>query len=337
MAHSERAGNGTFGGKLHIAAPDQQDWVFEIDRPIVRIGRAEADTDLVLPHGWVSRAHARLYADRLPYRIEDVGSSNGTMVNANPLPQGKLLPLQDGDVIAIGPFRLTLEAPPEAVEEEEQPATEKPGEAPDEEREGQGLAGVGMRARPRGRPAPPMPPPPPEEPTQIERQPTRWVGMPERASRWLQYLPPIYAEPGSSGDEFLGRFLLVFEDLLGPIEQLVGHFGLYLDPNTAPATFLPVLDEWLGGLVEERWSDETKRELLKQAYWLYRARGTRAGLTRYLEICTGITPEIEENADGPHHFRVTLHTGGRSVDPKMIERIIERNRPAHTSYRLVID
>ncbi len=333
MDNLERASNSSFGGKLHISSPGQPDWVYEIDQPIVRIGRSEADTDLVLPHGWVSRAHARLYADRLPYRIEDVGSSNGTMVNAAALPPGELRSLQDGDVIAIGPFRLTLEAPPEALEEG-QPEAEEPAKPLAEPR----LAGVGLRKAPRGRPTPPTPPTlPPEGPTQLERHPVRWVGMPDRASRWLQYLPPIYSEPGSAGDEFLGRFLLVFEDLMGPIEQLVGHFPLYLDPNTAPATFLAVLDDWLGGLVEERWSEETKRELLKQAFWLYRARGTRAGLVRHLEICTGITPQIEENAEQSHHFAVTIHTGGRPVDARMVERIIERNRPAHTSYSLIIE
>lgn len=322
----------TLGSKLRITAPDQPEWVFEIDRPVIRIGRSQADTDLVLAHGWVSRAHARLYADRLPYRIEDLGSSNGTMVNDAALPPGELRPLQDGDVIAIGPFRLTLEVP-----QPPEPEQEGPKEVPEAEMPEPALAGLGLRPAPRGRPAPPRPPEPPTEAAARPKEPVRWVGMPERASRWLQYLPPIYAEPASAGGEFLGRFLLVFEDLLGPVEQLISHFALYLDPYTAPASFLPVLDDWLGNLVEERWSEATKRELLKQAFELYRARGTRAGLVRHIEICTGLTPEIVENAEEPHHFVVIIHTGGKELDARMIERIIERNRPAHTSYSLVID
>ena len=322
---------GSPGGSLRITAPDQAEWSYAIDRPVVRIGRAEADTDLVLPHGWVSRAHARLYADRLPYRIEDLGSSNGTTVNDAALPPGEVRPLQDGDVIAIGPFRLTLVAPPPP-----EPVAAEPSAEPEPAAAEPAPAGLGVRTMPRGRPAPPRPPEPPPETVSRPQEPTRWVGVPETASRWLQYLPPIYAEPDRDGEGFLGRFLLVFEDLLGPVEQAIGHFCLYLDPETAPAGFLPVLDAWLGGLLEERLPEETKRELLKQAHWLYQARGTRAGLTRHIEICTGITPEIVENAGEPHHFAVTLRTGGQMVDARMVERIIERNRPAHTSYSLTI-
>jgi len=331
MDSSDTNQQGSLGGSLRIAAPDQAEWSYAIDRPVVRIGRADVDTDLVLPHGWVSRAHARLYADRLPYRIEDLGSSNGTTVNDVPLPSGEVRPLQDGDVIAIGPFRLTLVAPTPP-----EPAPAEPDAEHTAAPERVTPAGIGVQAMPRGRPAPPRPPEPPTEAMTRPQEPTRWVGMPATASRWLQYLPPIYADPESGGDGFLGRFLLVFEDLLGPVEQMVGHFGLYLDPTTAPANFLGTLDAWLGGLLEERLPEDTKRELLRQAHWLYQARGTRAGLTRHIEICTGITPEIIENVTEPHHFAVTLPTGGRPVDARMVERIIERHRPAHTSYSLTI-
>jgi phage tail-like protein len=156
--------------------------------------------------------------------------------------------------------------------------------------------------------------------------------MPEKASRWLQYLPPIYSE-----DAFLGRYLLIFEDLVGPTQQSITHFDLYLDPATAPAAFLPWLDLWLGDLVDERWNNEIKRSLLKEASWLYQARGTPAGLRRFLEICTGCEPEILENEDGPHTFRVILRPSENAIDRRTVERIIELNRPAHTQYVLEIE
>jgi phage tail-like protein len=171
------------------------------------------------------------------------------------------------------------------------------------------------------------------------RLPERWVGMPEGASRWMQYLPPIFAggAAGPATNDFFGRFLLIFEDLLGPSQQSITHFDLYLDPATAPEAFLPWLNLWLGELVDERWPTATRRELLKHASWLYRARGTVHGLSRFLEICTGCRPEIQENIDGPHTFKVSLHTEGQAVDRRTVERIIELNRPAHTTYTLEID
>jgi phage tail-like protein len=315
------------GGRFIIVTPDEPERIFEIASAIVRIGRLDQpENDIVLAHGWVSRHHARVYCDRTPYRIQDLGSSNGTNVNDAPLPPEEIRALQDGDVIAIGPFRLRFEAPKLA-----------PPEREPERGAGEEIEGLGVQVA-RRRP-PPVPPSAPPSTELGPQEPDRWVGIPERASRWLQYLPPIYAGatewPDASG--FLGRFLLIFEDLLGPSQQIITHFDLYLDPATAPEAFLPWLDQWLGELVDERWPVATKRELLKHASWLYRARGTRHALSRFLEICTGYQPEIQENADGPHTFRVRLHTEGAGIDRRTVERIIELNRPAHTSYILEID
>ena len=60
--------------------------------------------------------------------------------------------------------------------------------------------------------------------------------MPLDRGRWLQYLPYMYSE-----HPFLGRYLLIFEDLFGPLDQAIGHFALFLDPRTAPESFLGVL------------------------------------------------------------------------------------------------
>lgn len=303
-------------GKLIITSPDEAERIFEIDRPIVRIGREREQSDLLLAHGWVSRAHARLYADRLPFRIQDMRSSNGTLVNDQPLAPDEIRTLQDGDIIAIGPFRLRYEAPP----------APQPVEAPAGPPEP--LLGVRVRRAPVG--PPPTPPSgPPEDETVSQPTIEPWVGMPQRASRWLQYLPPIYGE-----DEFLGRFLLLFEDLLGPLQQSIAHFAFYLDPCLAPQTFIPWLNEWLAELVDEHWSLDTQRELLAQASWLYQARGTKAGLLRYLRVCTGCEAEVGENEDGPHTLRVTLRCAGREVDRAMVQRIVQANCPAHVTYKV---
>ena len=311
----------SLGGKLHITSPDEPERGYPLDQPVVRIGRAPApENDLALSHGWVSRTHARIFCDRLPYRIQDMRSSNGTSINDEPLPPGEVRPLKDGDVIAIATFRLRYEAPPEPKEAEPPPAKEEAVEK------------LQVRTKPRPKAAVPPTRPPSEEELAEPAGPERWVGMPERASRWLRYLPPIYGD-----DEFLGRFLLIFEDLLGPVQQMVNHFDLFLDPNTSPETFLPWLNDWLAQMVDEHWSPETQRELLRNASWLHQARGTKAGLMRHLEICTACEPEIVENADGPHTFRVTLHTGKKPVDQRIVERIIRFNCPAHARYTLEID
>lgn len=313
----------SFGGSLRIVSPDEPERVFPIEEAVVGVGRAPApDNDLVLEHGWVSRRHARIYCDRLPYRIQDLESSNGTSVNGTTLPPGELRTLRDGDVIAIGPFRLTFEAP--EVGEESEPAQAM------EAAEVGGVEGLGARRAPKR--YPPSPPrQPPTEEGAVPPRPERWVGMPTRESRWLQYLPPIYAE-----DDFLGRFLLIFEDLLGPVAQMIRHFDLYLDPRTAPDGFLESLNDWLAEIADERWPRETQREFLQHAGWLYMARGTKPGLQRYLEICTGCEAEIVENEEDPHTFRVVLKTEEEEIDRRMVKRVVEVNCPAHARYVLDI-
>ncbi|MFP3896130.1 MAG: FHA domain-containing protein [Anaerolineales bacterium] len=308
-----------FEGSLLITSAGEPEQIFTIEEAVVDIGRAP-DNDLVLEHGWVSRQHARIYCDRFPYRIQDLGSSNGTSVNDTVLPAGELRMLRDGDVIAIGPFRLTFEVP--EVTDESEETTETAGEP---ER-----GGLGARRAPRT-----YPPSPPRQPPTEERgvapSPERWVGMPARESRWLRYLPPIY------DDDFLGRFLLIFEDMMGPVEQMIRHFDLYLDPRTAPESFLPRLNDWLAEIVDERWPRDIRREFLRNAGRLYAARGTKPGLRRYLEICTGCALEIVENVEGPCTLRVVLKTEGKEIDRRMVERIIEVNCPAHVHYTLEIE
>lgn len=317
----------TTPGKLHVTTPDEAPRTAVLDQPILRIGRLPApENDLTLVHGLVSRRHAEIFCDREPYRIVDLGSSNGTQVNDIPLPADEVRELRDGDVIAIGPFTLTFEAP-RAVEEAPPPAPKPAVKVKVEE---DLFAGLRVEEAP-------VAPPPPEQPSvgvppPAGRPVEPWVGMPFDRSRWLQYLPYIYNEDG-----FLGRYLLIFEDLFGPLDQIVTHFDLFLDPRTAPEDFLAELARWLGLVLDDRWPAERRRAILQSAVELYDFRGTKKGLTRLLEASTDCRVEIAENTDGPHSFRVTLTpANGQPVDEGMVKRLIETNKPAHTVYRLKV-
>jgi phage tail-like protein len=323
-------------GQLHITAPDESPRTLALDQPVLRIGRLPApENDLTLVHGLVSRRHAQIFCDREPYRIVDLGSSNGTRVNDIPLPAQEVRELHDGDVITMGPFTLRFQAPravPEAVppvfEPQPEPAVE-PGPAEPEEPE-DAFEGLRVQEAPLG---PPPAQPPGEEVLPAAKSPVEsWVGMPLDRSRWLQYLPYIYSE-----DEFLGRFLLIFEDLFGPLEGTIAHFDLFLDPRTAPESFLSALADWLGLVLDDRWPAARRRAILESAVELYDFRGTKKGLTRLLEASTNCQVEIAENVDGPHTFRVTLTPAeGQSVDEQMVRHLVETNKPAHTVYQLEI-
>jgi phage tail-like protein len=174
----------------------------------------------------------------------------------------------------------------------------------------------------------------------------------EAGSSYLQYLPAIYKK-----DEFTGRFLRIFEDILQPIEGVVDNVAYYLDPGVTPEPILPWLASWLGLALDERWPINSRRRLVASAVELYRWRGTRKGLSEFLTIYTGVTPQITESTGRPgtslgpntklgvntylgggggaFGFIVTIHAEDLSkIDVNTVRAIIQIQKPAHTTYSL---
>ncbi len=176
-----------------------------------------------------------------------------------------------------------------------------------------------------------------------------------RRSRLLDYLPALYA-----GDDFLNRFLWIFEDTLTPLQQQAQNLHYYFDPLTAPAELVGWLATWVNLVLDDSWPIELRRVLIHNAADLYSRRGTRRGLLEYLKLYTGTEPEISEYSDGMrlgaetflgvntklagrerHSFTVTLRLSGLSDEELYykeanVRRIIETEKPAHTAYRLRI-
>lgn len=156
-------------------------------------------------------------------------------------------------------------------------------------------------------------------------------------STYLQYLPAIYQE-----EEFLGHFLMIFEEALSPVEQILENIHLYFDPMMAPEGFLPWLAAWIDLVLDENWPIQKRRQLIKAGVELYRWRGTKRGLWEYLKIYTGVDPEIIEHFDekdgGPYHFTVVIRVPEpKPLDERLVRRVIYAEKPAHTTYDLKIE
>jgi two-component system, cell cycle response regulator len=75
---------------------------YPLDQRSVSLGRSE-DCSIHLEQGGVSRKHITLTLEtRGAVRLQDAGSTNGTLVNGRRLRPGESLPLQDGDQIYCG-------------------------------------------------------------------------------------------------------------------------------------------------------------------------------------------------------------------------------------------
>ncbi len=59
-------------------------------------------------------------------------------------------------------------------------------------------------------------------------------------SSYLKYLPALYSE-----SEFMGRFLLIFESVLGPLEGMIDNLAYYFDPGICPEEMLNWLASWM--------------------------------------------------------------------------------------------
>lgn len=114
-------------------------------------------------------------------------------------------------------------------------------------------------------------------------------------SRLLDYLPRIFRGPEH---ELLGRFLLIFQRLIEPIERTIDNRAYYFDPALTPAVCLPWLAGWLDLHDTDGMDEGRLRSLIARAVELYRWKGTRRGMRAELEVRTGARALVVEDFDG---------------------------------------
>jgi pSer/pThr/pTyr-binding forkhead associated (FHA) protein len=76
----------------------------------VTIGRT-SDNDLVIPEYTISTRHCLLALVDGEYRLTDMGTTNGTLVNEAPLTPRKPYRLQGGETLRMGRFSLLFHLP----------------------------------------------------------------------------------------------------------------------------------------------------------------------------------------------------------------------------------
>ena len=183
-------------------------------------------------------------------------------------------------------------------------------------------------------------------------------------SDYMRFLPEIYA-----GNNFLGRFMMLFESFWKPVEKQVSGSDVYYDPKMAPVEFLPWLASWTGVPFDENLPEERQRILLNSAFSIYQRFGTRQSMIDYLTIYTGGVVDVYEHraqnfklnrefqlgpaialgrTNQPHTFTVSIVVerdkvlrllGSNTINPEIqyrrkIETVINAQKPAHTAFNL---
>ncbi len=109
------------GFSLTILAGPEKGREFSFDRIQVTIGRT-MDNDVVLPDPGISRQHLSIRDKGGAYIVKDLGSSNGTQVNGQPILEEVLKP---GDVIVAGGAQIRFDGPTDGGAEAKKPAASK--------------------------------------------------------------------------------------------------------------------------------------------------------------------------------------------------------------------
>ena len=153
----------------------------------------------------------------------------------------------------------------------------------------------------------------------------------DQTSTYLQYLPEIYRE-----QQFFGRFLLAFEQILTGLEgaesepktgleeeisQIYQLFSpteidKFFDSNNAQQQeilneFLQWLASWVALSLRADWTQEQQQAFLANIVSLYRFRGTKKNLVELLQIYTGkeFEPRIIEPEDTPFQIGINSTIG----------------------------
>jgi phage tail-like protein len=295
-------------GSLIVRLGSETVQTVHLETPVTTVGRLP-DNSVVLPGAQVSGHHAELRSEAHGTVLIDAGSGTGTFLDGVRLAPQQPHILRDGSAVQIGLYLLIYRAG-DAQATEPVPA-EMPHHSRDwaDHRAASAAHASKLAQKPR------------------EALPAVLPGM-EWRSRYLDYLPVIFQE-----DDFFRRFLLILESTWEPLEQRQDAIDMYLDARTCPARFLPWLAGWFGVVINPHWPEARVRALLPELISLYRWRGTKYGLTRMIEVCTGMMVEISERADTPFVLQIVVEAPeGHTANWQFIEELVRTHKPAHTGY-----
>jgi len=283
----------------------------DLREPIVSIGRLPENT-IVLSGPQVSGRHAQIRSDAQGVVLVDLGSSTGTFVDGVRLQPQQPHTLADGSQIQIGLYLLTYRS----------------READPDEQVRQSLA----------LPQTELTRPVQEPVARIAKEPRATLPPllldTESPSKYLEQLPIVFHD-----SDLFRRMLLIYENIWEQLEQRQDFIEMYFDPRTCPASFLRWLASWFDVTIDPHWPEARTRALLLELIQLYRWRGTRYGLTRVLEVCAGVTPEITVSPSSPFVLKISVRlaeNGDQGTNQQFIEELVKAHKPAHVGYVLEV-
>ncbi|WXR60690.1 phage tail protein [Peptostreptococcaceae bacterium AGR-M142] len=173
---------------------------------------------------------------------------------------------------------------------------------------------------------------------------------------YLKYLPEIYRT--SMGDDFLERFLAIFETFLMDMEENISNIYEYFNPHVVDEDFLGFLADMMGIKYDFNISQQKLRYLIRNIGEIYSKRGTKEGIKKLLEIILNDDVYIIESfklenefqnpylkklykklySNNPYSFTILVKEKEDfdSNDWDKLKIILNKEKPAYTNCNLVV-
>lgn len=133
-------------------------------------------------------------------------------------------------------------------------------------------------------------------------------------------------------DEFLTRFLGIFQEVATSLAERADEFEHLIDPTVAPPTFVRYMGHWLGVDIDADLPIERQRQFVDAAGDTLALRGTRNGLAALLKTVTlGEVEIVDEGGTFPQeavppndkHVVITIEQLGETPADKLVELIAD--------------
>jgi phage tail-like protein len=148
------------------------------------------------------------------------------------------------------------------------------------------------------------------------------------------------------GPQFGLAFVSALEQVLDPVVALLDCCSEHFVPEIAPPGLVDLMAAWLGLELDESWSEDRRRVLVRHGPELARWRGTQGGLKMALEL---IYPDLPlrvvdrggvvwageaEDTGRSREFVVYCDAPLPETEQAAIVRVIDQLKPAGVRYKL---
>jgi phage tail-like protein len=167
------------------------------------------------------------------------------------------------------------------------------------------------------------------------------LSVARRQQDWLLDQLPV----GMVQDDFFRRFVSIFQEVATSYVEAADGVEHVADPTVAPAQLLPWLGTWLGtSVIDPSLDIDTQRRLVIASGRTMAWRGTRRGLTEWLNVLTG-GPVLIDDPGGVHRegeapelppvVRIRVMSSGWLPEDEFVA-LVRAELPAHVGLELFV-